>query len=286
MKTKLFLSGIAYLVIIACSNEPKSEGTILAEVNGEILTLEDLEYQIPAEYRSRLSPQELKEVVETWINTELLYQKALERGLDQDPAVQAVVKAGTREAVARKLVDSELSLRTMIPPTAVDSIYRAQSDSYRLEKNRYRASHILVPTRGEADAVFVRLKKGENFSGLARDYSMDRQSADRGGDLGYFTSDDIDRNFVEAADMLNVGSYSAPVQTPYGYHLILLTDRQKAGAQLDSLEAKQRILDSLYSVRHAAAFQGFIDELKSSAAIQRHEITDSLLASAAGRGLP
>ena len=286
MRIKLIMSAMAILLITACSDEKKTEGTVLATVNGEILTLEELVYQVPSEFRSQLNAEGMKDVVESWVNTELLYQKALEKGIDLDPQIQAIIKAGTREAIARKLVDDEMSLRTFIPPTLVDSIYNAQRETYKLEKDRYRASHILVQTKGEADAVYSRLKTGVDFAVLARDYSVDRQSAERGGDLGYFTAEDIDPNFVKAADKLKVGSYSGPVQTPYGYHLILLTDRQKAGADLDSLEAKQRILDDLYSARHAEAFQGFLDELKSTATIERFALTDSLLINAIGQGLP
>lgn len=286
MRKTVVMLGITLLLLAACSNQEKSEGTVIADVNGEVLTLEELIYQIPAEYRGQLNKEGFTEVVDSWINTELLYQKALEKGLDKDPEIQAIIKAGIRETIARKLVDNEMSLLTFVPPAMVDSIYHTQQKSFKLEKDRLRASHILLPTRGEADAIHGRLKKGADFADLARDYSGDRSTAERGGDIGYFTSDSMDPDFYKTAGQLKIGSYSAPVQTAYGFHVILLTDRMKAGADLDSLEAKQRIFDSLYSTRHAEVFEQFIGELKSTAVIERFPVTDSLLLNAMGQSLP
>lgn len=285
IKTVVVL-GIMLLLLAACSNQEKSEGTVIADVNGEVLTLEELIYQIPAEYRGQMNEEGFKGVVDNWVNTELLYQKALEKGLDKDPEIQAIIKAGIREAIARKLVDNEMSLLTFVPPAMVDSIYHTQQESFKLERDRLRASHILLATKGEADAIHGRLKKGADFADLARDYSGDRSTAEQGGDIGYFTSDSMDPDFYKTAGKLKIGLYSRPVQTPYGFHVILLTDRMKAGADLDSLEAKQRIFDSLYSTRHAEAFEQFIGELKSTALIERFPVTDSLLLTAMGRSLP
>jgi parvulin-like peptidyl-prolyl isomerase len=277
---------LALSIIGACSKSEKTEGTVLARVNDETLTMEDIIYQIPPEFRSQLSREGFTDIVENWINTEVLYQTAVGKGLDKDQEVQAVIKAMIREAVARKLIDAELKNQVNVAPSAVDSIYDARRESYKLEKDRFRASHILLPSAGEAEAVYKRLVGGEDFSRLAVDYSVDRRSADRGGDIGYFAPEDIDPKFAEAIKKLNVGSYSKPVETSYGYHIIMLTGKQKAGVDLDSLEAKRNILDSLYTSGHTGAFQKLLDSLKLSAKIERFPLTDSILTKGTGIGLP
>jgi parvulin-like peptidyl-prolyl isomerase len=236
--------------------------------------------------RNQLDAEGYAEVVENWINTEIVYQRAVEKGLDKDPAVKAIIKAGTREAVARKFIDEELSSRVEVSPSSVDSIYHSRKETYKLDKPRFKASHILLSNRNDADAVYVRLQKGDDFSKLAQDYSVDRQSGEIGGDIGFFNVDDIDPVLAEAVANLDVGSYSKPVRTDYGFHIFMLTDREEAGAQLDSLEGKRRIFENLYTERHAQAFQAMLDDLKSSANIERYPITDSVISSEMGQELP
>jgi len=274
MRTLLVVTCIIASLSVSCSDTDEPQGTVLARVNDEVLTLEKLMYQVPPDFRDQIKSEGLSEVVENWINTELLYQEAIERGLDDDPEVRAIIKAGIRDAVARRLIDIELGNKVIISPVTVDSIYAFQKDSYKLDEDRFRASHIFLESAGDAEAVHKRLKKGDDFATLARDYSKDRQSAERGGDIGYFGADDIDPAFIEAARRLELGAYSKPVKTAYGYHIIKLTDRQKTGDALDSLEAKGNIYESLYTARHAAAFNELLENLKTAAKIERYPLTD------------
>lgn len=260
-------------LLVFCSGTDEPQGTVLARVNDEVLTLEELMYQVPPDFRDQIKTEGLSEVVENWINTELLHQRAIEQGLDNDPEVKAIIKAGIREAVARRLIDIELGSKVIISPAMVDSIYASQKDSYRLEEDRFRASHIFSEFAGDVEAVYKRLEKGDDFATLARDYSKDRQSAERGGDIGYFGVDDIDPAFIEAARRMEVGTYSKPVKSAYGYHIIKLTDKQEVGDILDSLEAKRNISESLYTTRHAEVFNELLENLKMTAKIERYPLT-------------
>lgn len=274
MRTLLVVTCIMACLLVFCSGTDDPEGTILARVNDVVLTSEELMYQVPPDLRNQMKSEDLSEVVENWINTELLYQEAIERKLDDDPEVKAIIKAGIRDAVARRLLDIELGNKVIISPATVDSTYASQRDSYRLTEDRFRASHIFSESAVDLDAVYKRLEKGDDFATLARDYSMDRQSAERGGDIGYFGVDDIDPALVAAARQLQAGAYSKPVKTGYGYHIIKLTDRQKAGEALDSLEAKRKIYESLYTARHAEAFSELLENLKTAAKIERYPPKD------------
>jgi len=286
MKRLSSVLGLILLFVLACSKEQKTQGTVLARVDNDTLTLEELIYQIPPEYRGQLTAQGLPDVVENWVNTSMLYQKALKKGIDKDPEIQAVIKAGIREAIARKFLDEELSSKVSVTPQKIDSVYNARRDSYKVEKDRFRAKHILLQSASEAQAIYNRLAKGDDFEALARDYSIDRRSAERGGDLGYFTSDDMEPVFAETVGKMKIGSFSRPVQTSYGFHIIMLTEKQAAGADLDSLEAKRKIQDDLYTKGHSEAFQALLDSLKSSSTIERYPISDSALSKQIGIGLP
>jgi len=87
--------------------------------------------------------------------------------------------------------------------------------------DKIKCAHILVKKQSEALEIIVRLKKGEGFANLARELSIDRGSAKRGGDLGSFGKGVMVKNFEEAAFKLKKGELTQePVKTEFGYHII------------------------------------------------------------------
>jgi foldase protein PrsA len=81
-----------------------------------------------------------------------------------------------------------------------------------------------VQKQSEALTVLERLNKGETFANLARELSIDRGSAKRGGDLGYFGRGMMVRPFEDAAFKLEKGQTSEPIKTEFGYHIIKRLD--------------------------------------------------------------
>jgi len=88
---------------------------------------------------------------------------------------------------------------------------------------KIRVSHILVKSYEEAEDILNKLKNGGNFSELAMNYSLD-SSKFKGGDLGEFGRGTMVKEFEDAAFALKVGELSEPVQTQYGWHIILRTE--------------------------------------------------------------
>lgn len=89
----------------------------------------------------------------------------------------------------------------------------------------WRASHILVKDRRTADELYKRLKQGEEFSKLAREYST-CPSKSKGGDLGWFGAGQMVKPFEVAVEKLGSGSLSKPVSTQFGYHIIKKTGQR------------------------------------------------------------
>ena len=88
-----------------------------------------------------------------------------------------------------------------------------------------RARHILVETEDEAKAILAELKKGADFAELAKEKSKDPGAAE-GGDLGYFTKDQMVPEFAEVAFKLEKGQMSDPVKTQFGWHIIKVEDKR------------------------------------------------------------
>ena len=112
---------------------------------------------------------------------------------------------------------------------------------YGGQDEQVKARHILVETEEEALEIIELLKAGADFTELAKEKSLDTASAVNGGDLGYFTKNQMVVEFAEAAFSQEVGTFSEkPVKTEFGYHVILVEDRKEAVVP-DFEEVKERV---------------------------------------------
>ncbi|MDG0813189.1 peptidylprolyl isomerase [Cohnella rhizosphaerae] len=91
-----------------------------------------------------------------------------------------------------------------------------------------RASHILLATKAEAEAVLKQLKGGADFATVAKEKSTDTGSQANGGDLGFFGKGVMNEQFETAAFKLKKNEMSGVVESPNGFHIILVTDRKEA----------------------------------------------------------
>lgn len=141
-----------------------------------------------------------------------------------------------------------------------------------------RARHILVrvsPTasKGDKDTAMNRIKdvqkqlKDGDFAELAKKYSEDPGSRERGGDLGYFTRGDMVPAFEKAAFALNVGQTSDIVTTDFGYHLIRVEEK-KAATKFNFDDVKDDLKEVLFQQHAAKKFEAYIKELRTKAEIK------------------
>ena len=130
----------------------------------------------------------------------------------------------------------------------------------------YNASHILVETEGEALALIDELEGGADFAELARQHSTG-PSGPNGGQLGWFGAGMMVPSFEEAVFALEVGEISAPVETQFGWHVVILTDtRLQDAPTIDEVRAE--LVEGLRQARIEAR----IGELTAAAEIERPEL--------------
>jgi peptidyl-prolyl cis-trans isomerase C len=146
-----------------------------------------------------------------------------------------------------------------------DAMHKIYDEAIKQTPNEeeVHARHILVATEGEAKDIETQLKKGADFATLAKEKSKDPGAAE-GGDLGYFTKEQMVPEFAEAAFKLDKGQTSDPVKTQFGWHIIRLEDKRiKPTPTFDQVKGQ---LQS-YVARRAQA--ELVDNLRKTATIER-----------------
>lgn len=145
------------------------------------------------------------------------------------------------------------------------AVYDAAFGSGDSPKTEYSAAHILVATEDEAKAVAEELAGGADFAALAAEKSTDNSAAN-GGDLGWFTAEMMVEPFAKAVEALEPGQVSAPVQSQFGWHVILLNEtREQAPPDFDAI--REQLATQVRRNRVDAE----IERLVSAASIEKTE---------------
>ncbi len=258
--TKL-AAGIVALTVTAAAAQDASRDTVIATVNGIDITLGEMivtRAQLPSQYQ-----QLPDDVLWEGVLDQLVQQQLLAAQLGE-PTAQIVLLLATqkRSLMAAEVIDRLTN--QAITDEALEAAYNARFANAAAEEE-YSAAHILVETREEAEAVIARLVGGADFAETAKEISTG-PSGPNGGDLGWFGIGMMVPEFEAAVIALDVGQVSEPVQTQFGWHVIILNDkRQKEAPTLD------QVRDELAAQIQQEAIAKALDDLTAAAAITRPE---------------
>ncbi|WEJ58959.1 peptidylprolyl isomerase [Devosia sp. FJ2-5-3] len=203
--------------------------TVVATVGGEAITEADLSFaaedlaqdlaQMPAEERRPF----LLRVV---IDMKVMAGAAKEAGMDQTPLFAQRLKYLEERALRRAY------FAEAIAGAVTEEAVRADYDAFTAQftpQDEIRASHILVESEEEANAIKAELDGGADFAAIAKEKSIDPGSGANGGDLGFFGKGMMVPSFEEAAFALTEpGEVSAPIQSQFGWHIIKLGEKRQS----------------------------------------------------------
>ncbi len=205
---------------------PPADDQVVAEVNGSKILFGDvrLAYEnLPKQYQGTPIAEIYQPLVRQLMERRLVLLAAEAANLAADPVVASRIQQ------ARSRILEQAMLSKKVNAAATEGALRARYDAEKGNQkgpDEIRASHILVETKEEADAIVAELNKGGDFAAIAKEKSKG-PSGVKGGDLGYFTKDKMVPEFANAAFALKAGEVSAPVKTGFGWHVIKVVDRRQ-----------------------------------------------------------
>jgi peptidyl-prolyl cis-trans isomerase C len=255
-------AGFALLFVPATSLRAQTD-PVVAKVNGVEIHQSDLDVaeEDMAEQLAQLPAEARRDYLITYLADMLLVDKAAD-----DQKLAQSVEFQRRLSFARNKLLMETLMQSVGKEAVTESALRKLYDDAAKQigdEQEVRARHILVESEADAKAVLAELKKGTDFAALAKQKSKDPGAAD-GGDLGYFTKDQMVPEFAEIAFKLNKGQTSEPVKTQFGWHVIKIEDRRKR--EVPKFEQVKPQLES-YLVRKAQA--DYVTKLRGGAKIER-----------------
>jgi peptidyl-prolyl cis-trans isomerase C len=190
-------------------------------------------------------------------------------GLDKDPSVKAQI------SLTRANVLSETILKRYLDehPVTDEQIQAEYDNQVATTPPEYNARHILVDDKALAEAIIEKLKAGGDFAALAKEHSKDG-SAQSGGDLGWFSPQQMVPPFADAVEKLEKGKFSlTPVETQFGWHVILLNDKREA-----SLPPLAQVKDRVKQLVQRKMVTEHVEELRKASKIDLDKLTADLTA--------
>jgi peptidyl-prolyl cis-trans isomerase C len=207
-------------------------------------------------------PERRRQFVDNFVLSRLIYQKGVANGYDRDEDVLRQLDDLKRRLVIQRVMQEQQS--APVSDEEVREYYDAHPTEFATD--RVKASHILVSDETLANEIAEKLRADPGqFENLAKEHSIDKSNAEKGGDLGYFGRGRMVKEFEETAFALESdGAISEVVQTRFGFHIIKRTGREE-GKVKPFDEVKNQIRIRLINEKRREQTEKFLDKLRADA---------------------
>lgn len=249
MKKSLFALTLAASIGLAACSNPGDE--VVVSTNVGDITQEDFYNQVKEIAGDQLLQQV---VIEKILNDK--YKVTEEEIEEEFKAVKEQLGEGLTAALAQANLTEEglktnirfslLQKKAVADVEVTDKEIQAYYDQAKQELN---ARHILVEDEATAKEVAKKLEAGEDFAAVAKEFSTDPGSAEKGGELGWFSVGMMVPEFNDAAYALEVNKISEPVQSGHGFHIIQVTEKRDVKDYGTLEEKKEEIRESIAATK-------------------------------------
>lgn len=275
LKNALLLGAAVALATTACTKpaedaaKPGSAAatpapTTLVTVNGKKIDSRtfDTFMQAVSGKPAAEAPQEQRDaMLDQFVNMTLAAQAAEKEGLAKDPEVAARIDLLRTQILAEAASEKYIKAN----PVSDEDVKKEYDTQVAKMPKEYKARHILVETKEDAEAIIKELEAGGDFAKIAKEKSKDPGSAANGGDLGWFPAQQMVKEFSDALATLEKGAITkTPVQTQYGFHVIQLEDSRATQAP-----AFEDVKEQVKVMAQRSKLQTYLDELRKGATIQK-----------------
>jgi peptidyl-prolyl cis-trans isomerase C len=250
-----------FAAILLSSSALAEESKVIVEVdNFNLNTLHFAYFAAKQTPDGEPSAEQQIKLLNELVNTFILSNSAEGKALAQEPDLAAAIDVSRARLITQALIENTLENS----PVTNDEIKAIYDEQYAGKtKQEFKARHILVKTEDEAKALIKQLNDGADFAQLAKEHSTGPSSS-AGGDLGWFEKDMMVKPFADAVASMSNGTHSSsPVNTQFGWHIILREDAKDLGS-LALAQVKDDIISSLRTQK----LRALINKLRENAKVE------------------
>ncbi len=257
---------LCLVLLAACAKGgEQKKGDVVAKIDSEVITTKDVEQEVGAlpDFAKEFfkGPDGMSKLVDELVKKELLYVEAKKRGLDKDEEFQRKFEEIKKNAMITRLLEKEIKGMPQVSEKEVKDFYDAHKEEF-VQPTAVRLSQIVVKTDDDAKKLYARLQKGEPFTKLATEVSIDKASAKSGGDLGFFKRGEMNQELEKVAFSLKKNQISMPVPLKDGIHILVVTDIKGTAVPFDKM--KDGLTQQLMAKKQQDGLEQFIEGLKKN----------------------
>ena len=229
MRNKMFIGGIVLFLFLGLIFQCTRRGPIVAQIGrNEVITLKDFKKALskknPKKALSSYKLSDLQQHLDEMINRRIEIMVAYEKGLDKDYFVNQQVRPVRNHFLLKRLYELEI-VDPVIKESDIRNFYNHMGKEIEIRAILFRVPRHAGPKeekkiKARADSVLAMLRAGGDFSALAKKYSDDKNSAERGGLLGAVQWSRADDPLLNTAFSLKVGQISGVVKSRRGYTIM------------------------------------------------------------------
>ncbi|MCG8605343.1 peptidyl-prolyl cis-trans isomerase [bacterium] len=266
---------IVFPFLFSCGT-PEPQKNIIATVGDAKLSLNEVVSDIPPQIRPNMTSLEIRQAVLRWVNSQALYQEAMERKLHEAGNLNRELEKLRIELLINALIEEALDGQVVVADEEVRDYYENNQEEFVLTEDRVHAYHIRVNSRKDANTVRSRLRSGDPFDEIVSSFDSDTSNLE--WDLGYFSADQIIPEIAKVVFTLRKGRYSQPIKSSYGYHVVKVIDKKNKG-DISSLDmAKDEIRMKLMEQKKQQNYQLFLRQVKNKFTITTNfKLLDSVV---------
>ncbi len=283
---QLMVLACALALVVSCSKGGGPSGNYVAKIDGTVITKEDAQREMnslpPMAKEFFQGPDGTARFMDELVKKELLYLEAKKRGLDKNEDYKKKVEDFTKFTLINQLLEKEIESASKLTDKDLKDYYDSHKDEFTVS-NQIRLSQIVVKTENDAKKAYERLEKGEDFSKVAKEMSVDK-SGKTGGDLGYFKRGEMARELEDVAFRLKKGQTSQPIPLKDGIHILKVTDVK--GTLMEFDKVKGLISQRLTADKQREIFDKLIENLKKNYKVELNKEEISKLTFAPPQAAP
>jgi parvulin-like peptidyl-prolyl isomerase len=269
----IFLAFYLFVFFFAACQRQESPQEVVVRVGSEALTVADIANEIPLQLQGRITKSELQEYVARWADSQILFQEARRRKLDQSEGVRRELRRLERELVVNIFLEQELNKPFPLSDEEIERYYNDNRQSFVRETKEVRVWYLKVGMKARADSLVAALREGADFSRLVHRYAIGDSAT---WDL-FLTEEETAPTIASAVFTMTPGAVSRPIQLEDGYHIFKMIEKHDAGSLRPLAAVREKIVARIQSEKRQERYKQLLAELKNTAVIEKNLfVLDSL----------